>query len=180
MLTKTTITAIRALMYIGSEPNHEPLSIRRVAERLGESPTYLAKVARHLVKTGILKAHCGVAGGIVLNRPPKQITLRSIVEACQGTILADFCQETRTLEGTCAFHAAAAELHRAIVGVLSRWTLEKFIERPGPSGHLQRSVLCLVCPRSAETAGPSRVKSSRRRPAVQETPGGPHLRRVKR
>lgn len=161
MLTKTTVTAIRTLIHIGLNPDSEPQSIRRIAEHLGESPTYLAKVARHLVKAGILKAHRGVTGGIDLNRPSKAITLLSIVEACQGTILADFCQETQTLKGTCAFHVAAAELHHAIVEVLSGWTLNQFVERPEPAKHTRGSIPCLLQRQFTETPGRSRGKTAR-------------------
>ena len=57
MLTKTTISAIRTLTYLGLHAGDKvPLSPRYLAEELGESPTYLAKVVRHLVKVGILRA----------------------------------------------------------------------------------------------------------------------------
>lgn len=144
MLTKTTITAIRTLIHIGLHADGRSLSVRRIAEHLGESPTYLAKVARDLVKAGILKAHQGVAGGLVLNRAPEAVTLLAIVEACQGTILAEFCQETRTLDGVCAFHVAAAELHKATVQSLSRWTLERLMEQPAPIGPAASDIPCLL------------------------------------
>lgn len=146
MLTKTTLTAIRTLVHIGLNPDGEPLSIRHIAEHLGESPTYLAKVTRHLVRAGILKAHRGVTGGIVLNRAPKAITLLAIVEACEGMILADFCQETPTINGVCAFHVAAVELHQAMIQVLGRWSLDQFIKKPRPFGRL-RTAPCLLHPR---------------------------------
>jgi len=167
MLTKTTLTAIRALIHIGGRSGGEPLSIRHIAEYLGESPTYLAKVARHLVMAGILRAHRGVMGGIELNRPPESITLRAIVEACQGAILADFCQETPTLNGTCAFHVAAAELHDAIVDVLSRWTLDEFVARPEPCGRACGSVPCVLYPRPAGSADRSGARSPRTRSAAR-------------
>lgn len=143
MLTQTTIAAIRALVHVGLKSDTEPVSIRNIAESLSESPTYMAKVARHLVKAGILKAHRGVTGGVELNLKPDAITLRAIVEACQGVILPNFCQETTSLNGVCAFHVAAAELHAAIVEVLDRWALEQLIREPGPSGRC-RTAPCLI------------------------------------
>ena len=94
MLTKTTISAIRALVHLGLHGGGNPVSPRRMAEQLGESPTYLAKVMRLLVRTGILRAHYGAAGGVVLNHDPESITLLAITEACQGTLLANLCLET--------------------------------------------------------------------------------------
>jgi Rrf2 family protein len=132
MLTKTSISAVRSLIFLCSEEEGVPSSPRRIAEQLEESPTYLAKVVRHLVKAGILQAHRGATGGVTLNQPAEEITLLAVVEACQGKILGNFCQDTCDLDNVCAFHEAAAELHDAIVGVLSRWTLADLVKRPHP------------------------------------------------
>lgn len=147
MLTKTTISAIRTLTYLGLQSGEKvPLSPRYLAEELGESPTYLAKVVRHLVKVGILRASRGAAGGVVLGKAPEQVTLLAIVEACQGAVLANFCEEASRLSQTCAFHRAAAELHASIMDVLSRWTLADLVRKPAPSKSLEKHVLCCLAP----------------------------------
>ena len=144
-----------------------------MAEQLGESPTYLAKVLRQLVKVGILRAHRGVAGGVTLNRPPEDVTLLAIMEACQGAFLTDFCQDASELTKTCAFHQAAAELHATIVSVLSRWTLAHLLARPGPDASLGKQIQCTLEPIPkasreatlpdgvADQEPPSRAESSR-------------------
>jgi Rrf2 family nitric oxide-sensitive transcriptional repressor len=146
MFTKTSISAIRTLTYLGLQDRQSVFSPRTIAESLGESPSYLAKVARLLVKAGILEAQRGVAGGVRLNRPPAEIALLSIVEACQGVILGNFCSETPDLRKTCAFHQAGAELHSAIVEVMSRWTLQDFIQKPSPDNSLKGKVCCWLTP----------------------------------
>jgi Rrf2 family protein len=146
MLTKTTRSAIRLLTHLGLRGDTEPLSPRVLAEQLGESPTYLGKVANHLVKAGILRSHRGVAGGVVMARPPENISLLAIVEACQGTILGDFCEEADDLAKTCAFHQACAELHQAIVSTLSKWTLAQFLEQPRPIGMTGKQIPCWLEP----------------------------------
>ena len=147
VLTKTSISAIRALVYLGLHDTGEPVSPRHVAGRLGESQTYLAKVMRHLVKAGILRAHRGGGGGVTLNRPPEQITLLAVVEACQGAIQGNFCEDAEDLAKTCAFHQAAGELHRAVVDVLSRWTLAQLLIKPRPSPELvDRHIQCWLAP----------------------------------
>ena len=142
MLTKTTISAIRALIHLGLHESGGPISPRRIAEHLGESPTYLAKVMRLLVKAGILRAHFGTAGGVVLYRPPESITLLAITEACQGTLLANLCSETDDLSGACAFHQAGAELYQAILGVMTRWTLADFLSNPSPAPQCEERIRC--------------------------------------
>jgi Rrf2 family protein len=147
MLNKTSISAIRALIYLGIHGNNEPVSPKRVAEQLGESQTYLAKVMNHMVRAGIVRSHRGGGGGATLNRLPENITLLSIVEACQGAILGNFCEDAEELPGTCAFHQATAELHGAIVDVLSRWTLAHLMAKPHPSPEIAaKHVRCWLEP----------------------------------
>jgi Rrf2 family nitric oxide-sensitive transcriptional repressor len=144
MLTQTTTTAIRMLIHVNLKPAGEMASLKSMAEQLGESPTYMAKVARRLVHAGILRALRGKMGGVVLNRPPEAITLLNIFEACQGAILGGSCQETSKLSQTCALHRAGAELREAMVGALSRWTLADLSRQPFPGKELRGHVPCLL------------------------------------
>ncbi len=168
MLTKTSLSAVRASVFLGLNSSAQPWSPRAMAEHLGESPTYLAKVVRHLVRAGILRAHRGVAGGVSLKRSPGEISLRMIVEACQGTILGDFCSDAADLSQTCAFHRAGVELHDAMVGVLSRWTLADFLNQPAPSAEIAGQVQCWLspCPRISSHAS---TLPNRGRPAKGAT-----------
>ena len=154
MLTKTSLSAIRLLVHLAQSQKNElalgklqgTYSPKRIASELGESPTYLAKITGILVKAGILRAQRGVKGGIQLNLPPDRITLLLVVEACQGTIIGDYCREECNLAHVCAFHDFGVELHRAIVDVLSRWTLAQIMEKTLPSGPLRNSLICVLEP----------------------------------
>ncbi len=129
MLTRTTETALRALVFIALEGKGRLIPFSEIAQVLGGSQTYLAKVMGLLVKHGILKSQRGTQGGVSLERPLNSVRLLDIVEACQGILTADYC---RDLPGApvCAFHAAMVELHEATVKALSRWTLEDLAGRP--------------------------------------------------
>jgi Rrf2 family nitric oxide-sensitive transcriptional repressor len=143
MITRTTVSAIRTLIFVAQNTAEGFLPPRRIGDALGESPTYLAKVTRSLVKAGILRAEKGVKGGVWLGRPPQQTTLLAIVEACQGAILGDYCQEGCQPETVCAYHLAADELRRAIVGVLGKWTLQDLLNKPqGNPG--RRAIPCVI------------------------------------
>jgi Rrf2 family protein len=143
MINKTTLTAVRALIFVAQNSEAGTLPPRRIAEALDESPTYMAKVTSTLVKAGILRAGRGVKGGVWLSRPPKDITLQAVFEACQGAIVGDYCRDDCDLNTICSFHRAAAELHQAIVGVLSRWTLAHLLKKPeGKSG--RHGVPCVM------------------------------------
>jgi Rrf2 family transcriptional regulator, nitric oxide-sensitive transcriptional repressor len=133
MLTRTSLSAIRTLIYLGLNQDLGPISPRRIATALGESPTYLAKVTSQLVKAGILRAHRGVLGGVTLARDPQTITLLAVVQACQGQFVGSFCTDVPDTTHSCAFHRAGLELHQAVVRVLSKWTLADLLQKPLPS-----------------------------------------------
>ncbi len=142
MLTKTSETAIQALLYLVVSKTDNPMPPAQIAEKLGASPSYLAKICTLLVKADLLRAARGVKGGVVFSRPPEQITLLEIVEACQGKILGDYCQEYGHPEQVCGFHQAMADLHEQIVGTLRRWTLGAMAVQPQPVPELRPLVHC--------------------------------------
>lgn len=144
MLGKTSISAIRTLLFLAQQDDGACLPPRKLAECLGESPTYLAKVTRHMVRHGILEAAKGVKGGVRLVRRPEEVTLLAIVEACQGTIVGDYCRSSRPSLHQCSFHKAAMELHAAITDVLERWTLADLLENPVETGEQGPVITCLM------------------------------------
>lgn len=144
MLGKTSLSALRALLLLAQKGGSELWPPRRIAEELGESPTYMAKVVRHMVKSRILEAEKGAKGGVRLARRPEEVTLLSVVEACQGTLVGDYCRSTRPSTAYCSFHIAALELHAAITGVLGRWTLAGLLERTQAMGAERDGVPCLI------------------------------------
>ena len=144
MLTKTSEIAIKVLVYLGEQGHPKPLSPRLIGDALGESQTYLAKIAGLLTKAGILRSHRGTSGGIELALAPQDILLLDIVQACQGVLLPDYCAETDDLRSVCSFHRAMSELHSAIVEVLSRWTLADLLQRTCPLNSGVGNVDCKI------------------------------------
>src|SRR5690606_29975531 len=128
MLTQTSETAIRALIYLVRHGDSGPVSQRQIAREIDASATYLAKTLNMLVKAGILQSQHGVHGGVSLALPPSEITLRSIVEACQGILIGNYCAELASeadLVHTCAFHQAMHQIFQATVAVMESWTLDR-------------------------------------------------------
>ena len=167
MITKTSLLATRALLYLAKDQQGIATPPRSIALALGESPAYMAKVLRSLVKAGILRAEHGSKGGVLLNRRADEITLLAVVEACQGAIVGSYCQDIDDIETTCAFHRAAAELRETIKGVLSRWNLEHMAKAPGRTKCLPDGKQCLMAavPLSLGPAG--ELKPARKRNAVK-------------
>jgi len=154
MLTKTTLSAIRTLVYIATRESATAQSPRILAGYLHESPTYLAKITRLLVKAGLLRAEKGAKGGVRLALPPSQITLLAVVEACQGAIVGDYCQDGYPPGFTCSFHEAALQLQEAVVRVLSRWSIAQLAERPSCSHEKRSGASCMMAPERLVTPWP--------------------------
>ena len=142
MLTKTSETAVQALVLIAREAGERPVSPGKIAAQLGASPSYLAKISTLLVKADILKTFHGMYGGVKLSHRPEEISLLEIVEACQGKILGDYCQEHPKLKQVCAYHLAMHELQCAVVGTLEKWTLAAIVAKPAPDPALRGVVSC--------------------------------------
>ena len=143
MLSGTTLTALRTLLYL-AERAPAVLPPKRIAEDLGESPSYLAKVATQLVKANILKADKGVKGGVHLARPAAGISMLAVVEACQGALVGAYCRSPIPTEEVCAFHTAARQLERAIALTLTRWTLADLIQKPRRQGSAVGGFSCIM------------------------------------
>jgi len=145
MLTRTTITAVQSLVYLGLLGQRRRAPLRQIAQAIDASPSYLAKLFANLAKAGIVVTHKGAGGGVQILRDPRRITLLEIVEACQGIVSVPTCTDPdaippRRLRLTCALHQAAMQLQQAARQVLQQWTLADLINNPAPSARLSSDV----------------------------------------
>lgn len=141
MITATTEMGVRALILLGLRRDTAPVPPRILAESLGCSPTYLGKTLGQLVKAGILQSARGARGGVRLLRDPRQVTVLSIVEACQGVIGGDYCEEVPVdrLGDTCRFHQLMWKLQSSVAKVLTSCTLADLIACPAPANPRARN-----------------------------------------
>lgn len=133
LLTKTTEIAIQCLIVLARKPTGSLITPLPVSEAIGSSTSYTSKILRSLAKADLLVSHRGAAGGFSLSRDPAQITLLEIVEACEGTIVGNYCRSMETAGGTartCGFHTAMVEFETAVREVLTKWTVEDMATRP--------------------------------------------------
>lgn len=129
MINRTTELAIRALLVVYLEGGDAPRTPRRLAEQLGCSVTYLQKTLNLLVKGGILRSVKGAHGGILPAWKAEEVTLREVVEACQGLLVGDHCEQPSGPDA-CSFHRAALQIHESLVEVLESWTLADLVKAP--------------------------------------------------
>ncbi len=122
--SKTAGYAIHALSCIGARLPI-PSLIRDIAKCTRMHKPYLAKIINSLTHHGLIKAKRGCRGGVVLSRPPEEISLYQIVQAVEKP------EETACLfglskcpcNGLCPAHKQWNNVRREIETALRSTTL---------------------------------------------------------
>jgi Rrf2 family protein len=90
-ITRQTEYAIRGLQELARRDNDRPVQLKSIAQACDVSEAFLAKIFQMLSQQDIVKSHRGVKGGFSLGRKPEDISLRDIVEVCEGGIALNHC-----------------------------------------------------------------------------------------
>lgn len=135
--------AIHALLLLAGDPQRASSS-RDLADLLGVSPSFVAKLFPKLEKAGLVAASEGVRGGYRLARPADQITFLDVVDAIEGSKPLFECQEIRrrcplfdgdppawATRGRCAVHATMVRAEQAMRDALAAQTLGLIAEGLG-------------------------------------------------
>jgi Rrf2 family protein len=77
--------AICILIMLATQIDRRPIKSAILSRRLSVSDSYLKKVMRSLVVSGLVDSESGKDGGFRLNRMPEEITMLHIYEAIEGT-----------------------------------------------------------------------------------------------
>ena len=96
-LSEAASLAIHSMVLIAKSKPNTNINVNTIAEATGASRNHLARVMLRLVKDGFVKSTRGPAGGFVLNKDPKKITLLQIFESVEGPIVEEMCPLDRPL-----------------------------------------------------------------------------------
>jgi len=103
------------------------VSVREMQE-MGLPRSFLVKIARDLIKAGIVRAKEGRSGGYYLAREPKAVRLVDVVEALEGKVAtADcVCGKSCKRESECKHKGLMSKVSSELSAVLARYTLADF------------------------------------------------------
>lgn len=129
-ITRQTEYAIRGLQELARRNADAPVQLKVLAGSCEVSEAFLAKIFQMLAQAGVVKSHRGVKGGFSLGRPAEEITLREIVEICEGGIALNHC--LRNVDpcqdaDTCAVANVWREAQAALSGALEKTSLADVI-----------------------------------------------------
>ena len=102
-LNKLTDYAVVVLTQMAAQPDRR-VNTGALAAAIGLPETTVAKILKDMAKSGLVQSTRGAAGGYLLARPTREITVRAVIEAIDGPIAITDC-----VEGVTSACSAAAQ-----------------------------------------------------------------------
>lgn len=106
----------------------ERVTARRMASALGVSEAHLSKVLQQLTRARLVRGTRGPRGGYRLTRPARQISLREVYEAVEGSLEVEHCLLGVPVceQWKCPVAGLFEKLGREVIRVLGKTTLNDF------------------------------------------------------
>ena len=109
--------------------HQEKLDAKTISNNTLVPLRFAVKILRKLVSLDIVKSFQGVQGGYKINKAPKEITLRTIVEAIEGTYCFSRClapdgECNRGASGKCCNQRAFADITEQVNKLLESYNFE--------------------------------------------------------
>jgi len=147
-LSKESEYGLSGLVYLARQRPGTILQAKEVAKAQDLPVYFLAKTFLKLTKRGVLRSFRGKVRGYTLSRPPREISIKEIVEAIEGSDVfrrcvfwSNQCSDDRP----CLLHGIWKTVRPQLVELMERVTLEDVAQ--GRVGSL--SDLVSIAPRKA-------------------------------
>ena len=138
MISTTIQHSLRALGHLSRLEPGESMVGHKLAEHAEVPASYLSKILRTLVRSGLVEATRGLHGGYRLARPAGEITLRQVVESLEPETLEAVCflhgKKPCSNQQACPIHERFQKVREASVAFLANSTLEDLAPALNDSG----------------------------------------------
>ena len=132
-ITQEADYALRIILFLCQISFGKRVEARVISESENITLRFSLKILRKLTKQNLVKSFRGVKGGYMLNKDPKDITLREVVEAIDGPIYVnrclddkEYCNMKRT--NTCKIHKSLAKVQKILREELEKITFEDLLK----------------------------------------------------
>ncbi len=122
IFSRASSYGILTVIYLTLAADRRPIRVRAIADSLGISSTFLAKIVQTLVQQGIICSFKGPGGGIRLARSPKELTLGQVVVAIEGIDHQAICvlgMPGCSMRKRCLFRACQNKIQHGLSYLLS-------------------------------------------------------------
>ena len=106
--------------------------LKDVAERQSISEKYLGHLVPLLKSAGFIRTERGAKGGFALIKDPREVSLKDIIEATEGTVSLVECLKdpgSCKRSGHCAAFDIWADVTEGVKGVLEQYKLSDLVEK---------------------------------------------------
>ena len=116
---------VRGATVLAEEYGGGPIALQAICDRRELPKEYLVKIFSSLARSGLITPLRGKNGGYTLSRDPKEITLLQVIEAIEGPIALNHCQQTPSQcdRTDCPIRSLWAELQQTVRHKLGGMTL---------------------------------------------------------
>ena len=134
MFTQTVEYALRVAVRLAATAP-EPQTADSLAGATRVPRAYLAKVVQALVRGGVARSRRGVGGGVVLSKPPEQLTILEIVNAVDPIKRIKTCPLGLAAHGVhlCPLHRRFDEALAQVEHAFASVTLAEVLAEPTSS-----------------------------------------------
>jgi len=133
MFSQTQEYALRAVIWLASQPDAGPIDNSRIAEATSVPAAYLSKVMQSLTRAGILSSRRGVGGGFTLDQDPDELTVLSVINAVDPLKRITTCPLGLKSHGKrlCSMHARLDSAMAMVEEAFSKSTIRELMSSPG-------------------------------------------------
>lgn len=134
IITRATEYAIRAVLYMASQPQGEIIFKKDICRAQEITPAFLTKILQPLIKEGIVGSQRGVGGGFYLAKPAGEINLFDIIKTQEGPLYLNQClikEGNCGREFFCPVHGAWKEIRSEFMATLARYDFATLVARQG-------------------------------------------------
>jgi Rrf2 family protein len=132
MLSKKTKYGLKALTYLASKKDRQPVQIAEIAKHENISQKFLESILLSLRKTGLLGSKKGKGGGYYLIKEPSEVLMTDVMRILEGPIAMVPCVSLNFYEkcddcpdeGTCSVNKLMLQVRDSALEVYRNNTLE--------------------------------------------------------
>lgn len=126
---KKTEYGMIMMSILAREGRGKLVSVRRMQE-YGLPRSFLVKIAKELIQSGLVVAKEGRGGGYSLIKDPEMLTLKEVIEAVEGQVSTASClvhgSKKCPIAAKCPHRQMMRVLNEEIGAVLSKYKLAEF------------------------------------------------------
>ncbi|WP_020471798.1 RrF2 family transcriptional regulator [Zavarzinella formosa] len=134
MFSQSVEYALRAVVYLATHME-EPSTTEAMAATTKVPAPYLAKILQGLNRHGIVKSQRGIGGGILLAKPPAELTILEVVNAVDPIKRIKTCPLGISTHGVnlCPLHKRMDDALAMVEKAFHESTLAEVLAEPNPS-----------------------------------------------